>query len=211
MNRCRPVAARNTRTAVSAASEPEWPSHTLRGTPPGIVARIASATRTAGSLTPDRMLADAIDDAARWTAATMAGWLCPKLAAPHEAEKSSRRRPRSSIRYEPSPPTTASGKNRSFCSAAIDVASRSTSVALTSPLPPDRSPIAEHYGRSPNRRDCTQPSRCQTGATSTHVSRARRHRAAVGGWTTLQATSIPTERPIPRGQSRRRRARGGGP
>src|SRR2546421_12092167 len=109
MNGGGPVAASIARTAVSLASDPEWPSHTLRSDGPGVAARRASASATAGPLIEDSTLAAAMFDAALVTASTTAGCPYPRPAAPHDAERSRSRRPSSVIRYEPFPPVTASG------------------------------------------------------------------------------------------------------
>ena len=73
--RGRPVAFRIARTAVSFASDPEWPSQTRRSPSPGTAASRSSASATAGSLIEDRTLADAMERTAPDTASTTAG--CP--------------------------------------------------------------------------------------------------------------------------------------
>ncbi len=78
----------------------------------------------------ERTLAPAIEAAADRTASTIAGCPYPRLAAPHDADRSSILRPSSPIRYEPDPAVTASGKNRSFSIPAIAEASRSASPTV---------------------------------------------------------------------------------
>ena len=113
--RGRPVASVTARAMVSLASEPEWPSQTRLSLPPGVIESSFSASRTAGALTADRMPAAAMFASAVSTASRTAGWPCPRLAAPQVAERSRTLRPSASIRWEPSPPFTASGKKRRFC------------------------------------------------------------------------------------------------
>ena len=91
---------------------PGCPSQTRRSLPPGVIDSSFSASRTAGSLAADRMRAAAMFASAAVTASRTAGWPCPRLAAPQVAERSRTLRPSASMRCEPSPPVTASGKKR---------------------------------------------------------------------------------------------------